>query len=414
MFFVTATFWCLVEAYLGRRHFLLPLAGICAAGAFLSKGWIGLIVIGLGALGLLRSALRGWSWSCAPRRLAWHGLALLLLAGLAGAWMLALYRYAGPQLWQEWFWVNHAGRFTGQATQLGHQSGPGYYVGVVPLYILPWLVAWLYGLGDVWRRLRRRETLDPGWGLLIGWGLGGLLLLTLSSTKREIYLSVLLPALALMVGAGLREPLAKSVRMALKIWLGLMLLLLLAMVLAPLGSIRSGLPVGRGLLYALLALIFLGLAWMAMRRRSMPWPQQIGLVTALAYIAALSIACPLVDRVKSYRPSFTAMAQRILSDPQAKVGAWAFDETTRAGFYYYCDLIFPAVSDTTQLQSILKGTHPRLNGVLTLSRHFPPAEISLPAWQVIEEERMGPRRRLQWISAVPRPAAAAITADGSI
>jgi len=398
MFFVTAAFWCLAEAYVGQRPAWLPLAGVCAAGAFLAKGVVGPVVIALGGIGLLAPWIRchGWPRLLAFRSLLLHGLALLLLVGLSGAWILALRNYGGPELWHEWFWNNHVGRFTGQATQLGHHKGVFYYLEIVPLYILPWLAVWLAGLGDALRRLWQRESLGPAWPGVLLWGLGGLALLTLASTKREIYLSVLLPAFALMIVPVLRKPLSTWVRLCFKVWLGLMLLVLTTMVLAPVFNIGYEMSADKRLVYVVMAVVILGIAVTAILRRNMPWFTKWTLVTALAYIAGLSILFPLVDRVKSYGPAFRAMAQNV-NDANVHIAAWRFDETTRAGFYYYCDLVFPPVSDNNELQSILKRAHPRFNGVLTLSRYFPSLNVSLPPWKVVKEERMGTKRRLQWI-----------------
>jgi len=415
MFFVTAAFWCLTEAYVAQRLGFLALAGACAGGAFLSKGLIGPVMIALGGIGLLVPWIRryGWVRLLSFRSLALHALALILLAGLAGSWVLALRRYGGPELWQEWFWNNHVGRFTGQATQLGHRGWVGYYLGVLPLYLLPWLVAWLVGLGGAMRRLWRREPMGMAWSLLLCWGLGGLTLLTFASTKREIYLAMLLPAFALMVAPVLREPVSAWIRGSMKIWIGLILVVMALMIVAPVFGVRLGMPVVERRLYSVLALVLAGIAAAAFYRRGMLGLRSWWLITALAYISVLSILCPLVDRVKSYGPAFRDLARQISAVPDVRVAAWEFDETTRAGFYYYCDLVFSPVSNTIEIQSILAGEHPRFNGILTLARRFPPPEVSLPAWQVAGEARMGPKRRLQWIAGNPAGARPAPTIEAT-
>jgi hypothetical protein len=370
-------------------------------------------MIALGGLGLLVPWIRehGWSRLLAPRSLALHGLALVILAGLAGIWMLALRRYGGPELWHEWFWNNHVGRFTGQATQLGHKAWIGYYFTVLPLYLLPWLVAWLIGVGGALRKIWRKETLEMAWHFLLWWGLAGLLLLTISSTKREIYLSVLLPAFALMIVPALRacpvrqltdrEPLFGWVRGSMKIWQGLMLAVLGLLILAPVAGVKLGMPIGELLLSSAMAFVFAGLAVLACLWQGRPLFDRWWLATALAYLSLLSVLAPLVDRVKSYGPAFHSMARQVAAVPDARIAAWTFDETTRAGFYYYCDLVFPPVSDKLELISILKGEHSRFNGILALSRRFPPVQVELPPWRVLGAARMGPRRELQWVGGIP-------------
>ena len=91
------------------------------------------------------------------------------------------------------------------------------------------------------------------------------------------------------------------------------------------------------------------------------------------------------------------MAARVAADPSTHVAGWRFDETTRAGFYYYCDLVFPSLSDINDLNQVLERRHSRFDGILTLSRNFPPNAESLPPWRVRAEVRMGSRRVLQLI-----------------
>ncbi len=399
MFFVTAAFWCLTEAYLAQRLGFLALAGACAGGAFLAKGLIGPVMIAIGGVGLLGPWIRqcGWTRLFAFRSLAWHVLALTLLAGLAGAWMLALRRYGGEGLWREWFWNNHIGRFTGQATQLGHRGWVGYYLPVLPLYLLPWLAAWLAGLGGALRRLRRRESVGLDWSFLLWWGLGGLVLLSLSSTKREIYLAPLLPAFALMVASALRDPLSAWVRVPMKIWLWLLLAAMALLVVAPVFGYRLGMSAGECVLYSALALVSAVIAFVVFSRRGLPWLWVWWLITALTYSAVLTIIVPILDRVKSYGPGFRDLAQQLVSAPEARLAAWQFDETTRAGFYYYCDLVFPAVSNTVELYSIFSDEYASYNGVLTLAKRFPPAKVDLPVWHVAGEARLGSNRRLLWV-----------------
>ena len=131
-----------------------------------------------------------------PRSLGLHGLALILCLALMLSWMLALRAVGGPDLWNEWFWANHVGRFSGGATQLGHMQPTWYYLPVFPVYLLPWLVIILAGIKNLLAALGRRQ-MTPAGRVLAAWALGGLLVLSITATKRDIYLSVLLPAFAL-------------------------------------------------------------------------------------------------------------------------------------------------------------------------------------------------------------------------
>ncbi|MCA1809746.1 MAG: ArnT family glycosyltransferase, partial [Kiritimatiellia bacterium] len=288
MFMIAAALWLLYEAYSRRRPPLLALAGIAAAGAFLVKGLIGPLIMGLGWLGLALSLARTGTWRywLGRRSCLWHLIALMLFGLLTGIWMLALRMEGGPELWHEWFWDNHFGRFSGQARHLGHIRGPFYYVSALAVCLLPWLGYWFYGICQAWRRGRglTERLLRGPWPLLLAWAGGGLLLLTVSSTKREIYLSMLMPALAIITGLLLRRPPPRWLHRYLLAWQGLALMILAAAVPAPLlGWLLGWCDWTFGLFWSLLALLALAAAWRIVRRATIPWLSRFLAVTALAY-----------------------------------------------------------------------------------------------------------------------------------
>ena len=235
LFFVTAALWCFTEAYIGSRLGFLPLAAVFTGGAFLSKGFIGPLIILLGWLGLVFSWGQqvGWRGMSRPRSIGLHAGALILCLALMLSWMLALRVVGGPELWREWFFENHIGRFSGGATQLGHMQPPWYYLGVMPVYILPWLVIILVGIQNLLTALCRRQ-MTPAGRVLAAWALGGLLLLSITATKRDIYLSVLLPAFAMIGAQALQAPLNQPIRNTLWLWAGCMLGALVIFIVAPL------------------------------------------------------------------------------------------------------------------------------------------------------------------------------------
>src|SRR5207247_1288393 len=120
---------------LSRRSGLL--LGTGAGIAFLSKGLLGPGVLALTAIALL--ALREWraSWRIWP----W---ALLAFAPWALIWPWLLHRHS-PALFDEWFWVNNFGRFTGEA-------GLGGGLEVLPRWLekpLDAIAVWGAGIGGV-------------------------------------------------------------------------------------------------------------------------------------------------------------------------------------------------------------------------------------------------------------------------
>lgn len=347
MFFVTAALAALAAAYRGRRPALLPVAGALAAAAFLTKGLVGPVFIGLGGLPLL---LFSKPWKKSPENFqalekttpsstgpigwaAYHAAALITFALPVAAWAMAFWQTGGRALFMEWFWTNHFGRFSGAATQLGHINGPLFYLGALPLYILPWLPAsaWL-----CWRAERDRALLRE-LALPLAWGLGGTLLLSLSATKREIYLAPLLPAFALLAVHALRAPLPRA------------------------------------------------LAWCGSRRFA------TGLVAV--WLLALLVAEPLVNRHKSYGNAFRAFDRQLVARATVRAAGWDLDETTRAGFCWYADREVPALTNRAEVAAVLSGRHSHYNAIIILQKDSSPLPPEFAAAQETAV-RMGARRTL--------------------
>ncbi|MDP1709602.1 MAG: glycosyltransferase family 39 protein, partial [Candidatus Komeilibacteria bacterium] len=206
MFFITASVWALAKAYPDPSESrnncpaFLPLAGILAACAFLTKGVIGPLIIAFAWAGLFTPWIKkfGWREILSSRSVLFHFLGIIAVCLISAIWITAFAIKGGPELFHEWWWTNHFGRFTGQATHLGHISPWYYYFGALPIYILPWLAPFIIALAVLLKKLSRAEPIPAGGAMLITWIAGTFALLSLSATKREIYLNVLLPACALL------------------------------------------------------------------------------------------------------------------------------------------------------------------------------------------------------------------------
>jgi 4-amino-4-deoxy-L-arabinose transferase-like glycosyltransferase len=172
----------------GPRGTAFALLGAGSGFAFLAKGAVGpaLVVAGGGAAlawaGRLRLLLD---------RRALLGLGLALLP--AAAWLGALAAAEGAGALRTVLVDNNWGRATSAAAD--HANPPWYYATRAPALLLPWLP--LAVLGAV-RAFRERGP----WRVPLAWLGGGLLLLSLASAKRPVYLLPLLPAAALLAAKG--------------------------------------------------------------------------------------------------------------------------------------------------------------------------------------------------------------------
>jgi 4-amino-4-deoxy-L-arabinose transferase-like glycosyltransferase len=163
---------------------------------FLSKG---VVAIGLGAgppVLYLLATRRGR----AVRELALlAALGVPVFALLVTPWALALYREAGWAGLKECLIANTASRFahTSQSARFGHTQPIYYYLIQTPLQLLPWTIA----LPSMWRSgvFRSATPGSEARRLLLATVGIGVLMLSVASSKREMYLMPLVPAWSVCV-----------------------------------------------------------------------------------------------------------------------------------------------------------------------------------------------------------------------
>jgi 4-amino-4-deoxy-L-arabinose transferase-like glycosyltransferase len=177
-------------AWLATSYFLTSLA-------FMTKGAIGIAVPALFflavAAGLRRPGLlrRAYLWA-AP----------LIFLATAGPWFFFLHRRLGAEGFHTLLVDNTLGRvLPAMAGSRGHVRPFHFYLPLLPLHLLP---ATLFGLGGILRRLRSRGALTEAergaYDTALIWLLLGLLMLSLATTKRAVYLVPFFPAAALIGG----------------------------------------------------------------------------------------------------------------------------------------------------------------------------------------------------------------------
>ncbi len=231
MLWMTLAAWAGYEVVAGGRTRYLVLFYGALLLALWTKGLVGPVLLGVGLVLYFVLDRRRKPWRAF--RPLWGGLVSLAgLAALASAITLA----GGTKALYQWAWVNHVDRFL-HPVGTGHAQPLLYYTWTLALAVLPWLVPLFMVFRPAFWRGRFEgasdaspSTLNPPpfpSGLSGGEPdgtrplpdpavyaaalvVGGLFILSLASTKREIYLLPVLPPLFLLMGWQAEELVAKA------------------------------------------------------------------------------------------------------------------------------------------------------------------------------------------------------------
>lgn len=164
------------------------LLGLAAGISFMAKGLVGPVLIASAVITdmICKRDLR-IAWRLGPLTAAAFFFVPVL------PWIIGLYHNGGWTFIREVIVVNNIMRFMGspEGAVLGHQHGILYYLYYLPTGFLPWTLVFIPALIASLKDYRN----DP----YIPWIIGPVILLSISSTKRGVYLLPLYPAAACMM-----------------------------------------------------------------------------------------------------------------------------------------------------------------------------------------------------------------------
>ncbi|MCP3322720.1 dolichyl-phosphate-mannose--protein mannosyltransferase [Aeromonas hydrophila] len=370
-FFVAFTMWAFAEWYLADRQHMLWCAGLGLSLCFLVKGPIGPITLFFGWLALFLPALkRHLAHQEGGRFVIQHlGMTLLFVAPIAG-WLLALWQHPeGESLWQQWFWQNQVGRLTGSSAELGHIK-PGeylFYLGGLAEYTLPWLPLVLLWC---WQTFRQKQW-SASRLFLLSWALGTLLLLSIASTKRTLYLFPLMPVFALMIGQ-LSVCWPRWLNGYGRGWTLFMFLFALALLMAPFylpllpleipdNVLRVISTLGWRHVFAAILLIFaVEQLW---RWREIHGATLLASAAGIMFMLTFILAYPAIDAAKNMKDDTQHFLFKIPIAQRTNIAGWQFGETERGLFSVYGDWQITNV-DKARLNAILTCQDPVYTSLL--------------------------------------------------
>jgi len=422
-FFVIAAVWSIGQAYIAHKIWYCIPAGLFSAGAFLSKGPIGPVLIVIPWFTLFVQwfmSLKGNPAVNKVKIVGSHVAGLLVFLLLAGSWVLYLKTSGGTDLWNHWFWDNQVGRLSGTATELGHirRGQPFYYLLQMAGDTSPWFPLIIVWLGVIVTDLFKRRSISQSDIFLLSWGMGTLLLLSLSATKRGIYMAPLLPAFAMMCIPALNIVIQnKCIRRYAYFWGGLCVCLLAFFTFVPFAAshLPQSIPVP--------ALAFLrnfgvrnfaaGAACLASLYILFSFGRQqqvvVGMIfmTVFLNIGMFLVPVKAIDFAKSMRADTLKFTSPIPPEQRAYIAGYGFSETMLGCFYFYAGWTVPQVTDRAHANRILAQNDPQYTSIIIAKKNSHRTKViesinqlAERPYQVLTAQPLGDKRMVFWIKGI--------------
>jgi 4-amino-4-deoxy-L-arabinose transferase-like glycosyltransferase len=340
--------------------------------AFYSKGFIGIVIPGLGVLAFLAIER---NWKELIRMRLWLGVIVFLI--LTTPWFVALWQQAGTEYLKVFFVHNHLQRFL-PASMAGSISGAAsghhhpfyYYLTEFPSGFLPWSIILIPALYLTFSAAGKLQGLSEKGRLFAKcWFFAGFIFLSIASTKRVLYLMPIFAPISMLTALYIDYTISKvTVPGPLKrvgsifMWVFGILLLLIGSGLTPalffvrklyVSALPAGLTVSVIALSAVVIVLSMGSIYFLFRGELRKYwgSLYLAIVTVLGF--TLVAVMPVLDRHKSFVPFSTEVAAAVpVGEP---LYAYQPDETLRGAVPFYTGRQVSELEELPEVLALIDG-----------------------------------------------------------
>lgn len=367
-FFVVSSMGFFMFGYLsdGNRKKLLfyILLYISCSLSFFTKGFIGVVIPGLGILAFLvaerniREILTMRLW-----------LGILIFLAMAAPWFIALWHQGGTEYLKTFLVDNHLlrflpGSFSREAS--GHHHPFYYYLIEFPIGFLPWSLLLIPVFIHAFSKSAEPATLSAKGRLFAkSWFFAGIVFLSIASTKRALYLMPVFAPIAMLTSLFIESTLASKT--ADRISMAFLWAFSLALAAIGVGAItvyyyaKGVYPwIGRTNLFlsvvmlSLFLVVFSFSAILLLRHGKLIRYWAFNSASILAGLLFFStMIMPLVDRQKSFVP----FCREVMATVPAREPLYAYspDETLRGAIPFYTGRYLTEIRDLEKMEQIILG-----------------------------------------------------------
>jgi len=410
-FFVVSTMALSISGYLAensrKKLVWYSLMYVAATLAFYSKGFIGIVIPGLGILAFL-VAERNFKEILRMR--LWLGALIFVVMTLP--WFIALWQQAGTEYLNVFFMHNHlqrflpagmAGRISGSSS--GHHHPLYYYLVEFPIGFLPWSLLLIPVFIHAFSKAGKPET-QSAKGLLFAkcWFFAGLIFLSIASTKRMLYLMPIFAPMAMLTAMYISSTVtSQSLKRLGKVFLWIYTIVLLAVGVSatPVYVFVKGIYpwivatnlFSLAFIFSLFMVTFsIGAAWFLWHgnpRRY--WAANTTSIIAGMVFAAVVVA-PLMDRHKSFVPFCQDVMATVPHDQT--FFAYNPDETLRGAVPFYTEHYLAELNDLNSIHKIAEAEEPFFIMIRDKRHKDEDALLSTGRLSVFFQKKMGIDRTL--------------------
>ena len=337
-FFITVSLFGFWEGVTrNEKYFYLFYVG--AILAFYSKGLIGTAIPNLAVLTYLGITK---NLKALFRMKLIQGTLLSLLC--LSPWIIALYHYGGTEYLKTFFIVNNFNRFFAH-TGRGHIRPFYYYFYNLPFLFIPW--SFFAPIVAITMHKKREWMKNKAFLLFLCWAGFNFVLLSLSSTKRTLYVLPLFPPLALVFAYSFTQWEKSMFSNKIQRYL---FALVIVMCITETAILSMPVYILKHILASIIFLVpfslFFYITWRQIKLKHPTGTLASFILLMVALLSAIPFCLyPSLDKYKNYRPYIVRLMKSVPRG--ADVSLYKPNETMCALFPFYLD-IYPRDIETPQ------------------------------------------------------------------
>ncbi len=422
-FFIMSAMYSFIMGYLSetdrKKLLYYILLYVACTLAFYTKGFIGIVIPGLGILVFL---IIERNFKEMIRMKLWLGI--LIFLALTLPWFVALWQHGGTEHLKVFFLHNHLQRFfpsgyagiiSGAAS--GHHHPFYHYITEFPSGFLPWSLLLIPVFFHAFSKSNRsggtNVLSEKGTLFSKCWFFAGIIFLSIASTKRTLYLMPIFAPIAMLTAAyidsTLKSPQSLTTLGKLFLWVFSIVLLFIGLALTPVCLYMKKLyPMDVSGTLLILIIVF-SVFMIALSITAIRYFQQkdlkkywisMDVSIILMLLFAIMVVIPVLDNHKSFVPFCRSITATVPTN--VPLYAYQADETLRGAVPFYTGRYVIEMENLQDITPLLEKNEPFFIVIRDKKEKTEKELLNTGKLFIHTKQMMGTDRTLALLSDVPK------------